>query len=468
MTPNTPQSNEPAALDRRKKRARARRRWAIFGLGSAAVAGAGLAMGMAGAGYLYASNTTVRSVINAVVHRDLTPDRAFPGQDSLTLHAIGADQDRDDYKRVVGKAQRSDTLMVLRFDFASQRASIVSIPRDTKIRIPGYRGYQKINAAFAYGGTDLAKKTVEGLLGVTADHAMVVNFDGFKKIVHLIGAGPVTVDTPLTTAANWCNLHVHLDPGDHWLNGEQALGYCRIRKVDSDLHRAERQQQFLQALKGRLADPRVWLKSSAIIAAARGSLDTDLTDAQLLCLGAFLKNLPKESVQTATLPGDEGRSFVTLYPDKVRDIARDLLAVQDAPLEGLGGRGIGRLAREDDGDGPRRLRRRRTRDEVSGAERNAWNVDRPAKHSKRKHRKNDEADAVTVPADNSDEKPANEAVPASEASSDSRPERTPSVRVREVPSEPSPSSDAPSHESHESKPSESVESNASSEADPPA
>lgn len=436
-------NNLPAEPQPRK--GRARRIWALAGFGTAAVIGAGVFAGAVGAGYLYTSNETVRNVIRAVVSREITPDKAFPGKDSLTLVVIGADQDRDDRKQVVGKAQRSDTLMSVRFDFAGNRASIVSIPRDTKIRIPGYRGYQKINAAFAYGGADLAKEVVDGVLGVSTDHPVVVNFEGFKKIVDLVGGVPVTVDKPLHYDDNWGDLHVHLEPGNHWLNGEQALGYCRIRKVDSDLHRAERQQQFLQALKGRLADPRVWMKASALIDAARGSIETELTDSQLLCLATFLKNLPAEGVQTATLPGDEGRSFVTLYPDKVREIARNLLGVENAPLNGLSGGGNERLASRE-----RRRGRWRNRSEASEAEREAWNEERSTRRerSRRKsrtaERKEEEAASEETETASVESIPAEESAPA--VSHSRRDETDTPVKVRETPSESS-HNETPSHPS---------------------
>ncbi len=382
MKPRSPASDEPfdsqqKILEIRARKRRARRRWALITTSAALIAGTGALVGIGAAGYLVASNPTVRNVVSAVVHRDISPDRAFPGRDSLTMVVIGADQDRDDRDQVTGKAHRSDTLMVARFDFANQRAGIVSIPRDSKVHIPGRSGYRKINAAFAYGGKDLTKQVVQNILGVSPDNVAIVNFDGFKRMVDLLGGVPVTVDKPLHYDDNWGNLHVHLDPGDHWLTGEQALGYVRIRKVDSDLHRAERQQAFVQALKGRLADPRVWFRASSLITEARSAIQTDLNDAQLLSLSAFLKNLPPGAVQTATLPGDEGPSFVTLDPNAVREVARNLLAVENAPLDGLGGRE--RLAR-------RSSHRSRFNDRssdmtdsrsASDAEASAWN-DAPA------------------------------------------------------------------------------------------
>jgi LCP family protein required for cell wall assembly len=333
------------------RRSSARRKWKIAGLAAASIVGAGFFVAISGAGYVYVSSPTVRSVIRAVTRHEIAPDQAFPGQDAVTLLVMGADQDRDNYKRVVGKAQRSDTMMVARFDFLNQKVGIVSIPRDTKIRIPGYRGYSKINAALAFGGPELAKKTVEQFLGVTVDHTALINFDGFKKAVDLMGGVPVTVDKPLNYDDNWGDLHVHLTPGLHWLNGQDALGFVRIRKVDSDIYRAQRQQQFLRAVKGRLADPRVWLKAPALIEGARKALETDLSDSQLLCLSTFTKNLPSDGVQTGTLPGDEGPSFVTLDPKGVREMAASLLGVPDAPLTGLGERGSSdRIARRGTGD----------------------------------------------------------------------------------------------------------------------
>jgi LCP family protein required for cell wall assembly len=417
MQPRSPRKNNDLRADinpederrvrelKNKKRRRARRRWTALLVGGAVVVGGGVSLGVFAAGYLYASNPTIRNVVSAVVHRDMTPDRAFPGKDSETLVVIGADQDMNNYKQVTGTAQRSDTLMVARFDFLNQKVGIVSIPRDTKIQLPGYRGYQKINAAFARGGKELTKETVQNLLGVQVDHAAIVNFGGFKKLVDMIGGVPVDVDKPLHYDDNWGDLHVHLEPGHQWLNGDQALGYVRIRKVDDDLHRAARQQAFVQALKGRLADPRVWFRTSSLITQARESLKTDLDDNQLLCLAAFMKSLPKESVQTATLTGDEGPSFVTLDPNAVREVARSLLAVENAPLEGLGGRErIARRGTRDRSDW-RRNRRSDTGDNLlNSAERDAWKEEASSEstashsHSRSRRHESSSEDAAS-PAD---------------------------------------------------------------------
>jgi LCP family protein required for cell wall assembly len=164
---------------------------------------------------------------------------------------------------------RADTLMVVRAGRGTFNK--VSIPRDSFAEIPGHDP-QKINAAYAFGGAGLAIRTVEQFLGVDIDHVVIVDFEGFQDFIDAIGG--IEVDIPdklcsvISGGSEGGGFEFNLEPGEHTLNGVQALTFARTRtntcpeKGDStefddynDLDRAAAQQQVLNGIKGRLTSP---------------------------------------------------------------------------------------------------------------------------------------------------------------------------------------------------------------------
>jgi LCP family protein required for cell wall assembly len=155
-------------------------------------------------------------------------------------------------------AFRSDTLMIAHIPADRDEAFLVSIPRDTYVRIPGH-GRQKINAAFSLGGPDLAVRTVEGLTGVYIDHVAMIDWAGFKDLTHAIGGVRVTIAETFTDPHE----HITWKAGTHVLEGARALQYVRTRYglEGGDFDRIKRQQNFLRAVlrkansTGTLANP---------------------------------------------------------------------------------------------------------------------------------------------------------------------------------------------------------------------
>ena len=104
--------------------------------------------------------------------KDDRNDELLVARDKATFMIMGVDERSDD----VG---RSDTLMVVTIDPAKNEAALLSIPRDTRVAIPR-RGYDKINAAYAYGGEELTQATVEDFLGIRIDHYIIINTHAFQ------------------------------------------------------------------------------------------------------------------------------------------------------------------------------------------------------------------------------------------------------------------------------------------------
>ena len=144
---------------------------------------------------------------------------------------------------------RSDTMMLMRILPAQHTISLLSIPRDLRVPIPGY-GDQKVNAAYAYGGSKLLIATLRDYLGVSIDHFIEINFRGFSQVVNTLGGVYVSVDQRYynrnvhTAATDFADIDIQ--PGYQRLNATDALAYVRFRHMDSDFTRAARQQLFLR------------------------------------------------------------------------------------------------------------------------------------------------------------------------------------------------------------------------------
>jgi LCP family protein required for cell wall assembly len=138
---------------------------------------------------------------------------------------------------------RSDVLMVLHLSVDRKSAALISFPRDLYVSIPGH-GKNKINAAFAFGGTPLTVRTLEGLLGTRMDHVALINFEGFIALTEQLGG--VTVNNPHASVSQGYNFPV----GPVTVSGAQALAYVRERHQlpRGDLDRAERQRLVTQAV----------------------------------------------------------------------------------------------------------------------------------------------------------------------------------------------------------------------------
>lgn len=141
---------------------------------------------------------------------------------------------------------RSDTMIMVTFNTSRNTITLTSFMRDQYVQIPGYQA-NKLNAAYAYGGMKLLNQTLKTNFGVEIDGDVEVDFTGFKNVIDLMGG----VSIKLTEAeANYLNQNhgYSLSAGQQRLNGAQALSYARIRKLDSDYARSERQKKVLNSL----------------------------------------------------------------------------------------------------------------------------------------------------------------------------------------------------------------------------
>ena len=173
-------------------------------------------------------------------------------------------------------SSRTDTILLVHLPalWSSAPATVVSIPRDSYVTIPGH-GKDKINAAFAIGGAPLLAQTVEQATGLRLDHYAEIGFGGFAALVDALGG--VTVCP--TTALNDPLAGIDLPAGCQKLNGRSALGYVRTRDTPrADLDRMTNQRQFLSALLHDATRPAVWLNPWRWYSVPRAAADALTVD----------------------------------------------------------------------------------------------------------------------------------------------------------------------------------------------
>src|SRR5579872_457793 len=154
----------------------------------------------------------------------------------------------------------SDTIIVAHLDIDRRIVTLVSIPRDSWVAIPGH-GHDKINAAIGYGGPRLSAQVVSKLIGAPIDATIALRPEDAQQLVDAMGGLDVTVDEDMDYDDNAGDLHIHLRKGEQHLDGAQVVDYIRFRHdAASDWGRVRRQQQVLKDLLDQMSAPRQWAK----------------------------------------------------------------------------------------------------------------------------------------------------------------------------------------------------------------
>lgn len=214
-------------------------------------------------------------------------------------------------------AARADTIIVARIDPENDKVWMLSIPRDTRVQIPG-RGTQKINAATFYGGPSLMVDTVEDFLGMPINHYMDLDFDGFIQIVDSLGGVWIDVDTEIDdpkASSHGSYTASHIDEGYQLLDGDHALTFVRSRDFpDADFTRMRHQQQFFKALADQATKFANVIKIPGMVENVSQYMSTDMSLNQIVNVAMALRDMGGENVQTATVMGEWKSPYV--WPDE--------------------------------------------------------------------------------------------------------------------------------------------------------
>ena len=290
-------------------------------------------VGAAVAGAMFASSSLLDKTAG-----DAIEDGLLTAKDKSTIMIMGVDAREDD----VG---RSDTLMIAAVDPKRNQASLLSVPRDTRVKIAGH-GWDKINAAYAYGsaksgilgGEKLAQRTVEDFLGVNIDHYVVIDTHAFQKIIDAIGGIDIDVEKRMYYEDPWDDdggLVIDLRPGKQHMDGKTAVTYVRYRDEEGDIGRIKRQQKFMKACMDKVTSPAIIPKLPTVIKEVMSSVKTDLSFRQLLEFAGTLKEAQKNGLKTEMVPGRplyiSGVSYWIPDVEKLRTTLAETLGIQLSP-----------------------------------------------------------------------------------------------------------------------------------------
>jgi LCP family protein required for cell wall assembly len=200
---------------------------------------------------------------------------------------------------------RSDSIIMASIDPKSKQISLLSIPRDTRVEIPGY-GWDKINSASAYGGPELTIKVVSNLIGVPLKNYVITNFSGFEDIVDVLGGVTLDVEQDMyhEDETEGGAYGIDLSEGLQRLDGDKALQYVRYRGyVQGDIDRTKHQQIFLMALAREILQPSTIPKLPKLIAEINKYVKTNMSTSEMVKTASTMKNIEEYNMVSQTLPG---------------------------------------------------------------------------------------------------------------------------------------------------------------------
>ena len=254
-----------------------------------------------------------------------------PQQQSLGYHALVNSFDG-----------LTDTMMLIRFSPETKQVTLLSIPRDTRVEVPGY-GINKVNAANSLGGPALSAQTVSDLLGgVAIDRYITINVQGVQALVDALGG--VTVDVPkdMKYQDDSQRLYVNLKAGKQHLNGDQALQILRFRNDElGDIGRVQRQQMVIRALSDQALNPVTIARLPQILSVIKSYIDTNLSVEELVALISFAANVKRSNMQMLIVPGDYGdiaaygTSYWLPHTERIQTLAAQFFNVGTAAPEAI-------------------------------------------------------------------------------------------------------------------------------------
>ena len=198
--------------------------------------------------------------------------------------------------------QRSDTILLLHVPANGTRPTLVSLPRDSYVPIPGH-GYNKLNAAYALGGPKLLVQTVQNVTGLVVDHYMGIGFGGLVSVFNDVGGVQVCLKAPMKDPKAGLNLKA----GCQTLSGDQALGFVRTRAfAKGDIQREQDQRILIKGILTKMTSPGTVANPFAIVPAANGAASAITIDqgtglTQLISVAFALKNPVTTTVPIANL-----------------------------------------------------------------------------------------------------------------------------------------------------------------------
>jgi LCP family protein required for cell wall assembly len=223
---------------------------------------------------------------------------------------------------------RTDSMIIARVDPQQKKVWMLSIPRDTKVLIPGH-GYQKINAAYAFGGAPLAIQVVKDFTGLPIEHYMGVNFLGFENAVKQLGGVwvnvPKAINDPAAASQSVHQRASKIPAGYQWLDGEHALTFVRTRHgfADQDIGRMGNQQIFFKALADQISKTTDPGKLVRVVNAIAPYIQTDMSLMDMMKSALDMKGAGSKNIYTATISGTWVSPYIITDQAKMNQLIAD-------------------------------------------------------------------------------------------------------------------------------------------------
>jgi polyisoprenyl-teichoic acid--peptidoglycan teichoic acid transferase len=250
-----------------------------------------------------------------------------------TIMLIGSDKRAESAIGGSGGA-RSDTIMLVRLDPSERATALLSLPRDLKVRIPGY-GTDKINAAYSYGGPELTLRTVTKVTGIEVNHVVNVDFKGFREAVNALACPYIDIDRRYFNDNSGYEpdyATIDIQSGYQKLCGHDALDYVRYRHEDTDIVRAARQQEFLRQLKQQIGLTKLFERRQDLLDIFGKYTESDIRGrANVLRLLKLALASAQHPIREIHFKGSIGVSYVTASSAVMRDLREDFLGLKATP-----------------------------------------------------------------------------------------------------------------------------------------
>lgn len=307
-------------------------------------------------GYLFYSSVLevvaragLQTFVNVPIFQPRESDLPVPDwgrKERVNILLLGVDQRPQE----VGPC-RTDTMILVTVDPATNTAGMLSIPRDLYVEIPGY-GLNRINAAhfigdrddYPGGGPALAKKTVQYNLGVPIHYYIRINFQGFRDIIDALGGITVEVEREIWDDKypdeNYGYMTIYIPAGVQQMDGEMALRYARTRHNGSDFVRLRRQQKVLLAIREKALSLDLIPRLPDLLRTMGYTVDTDLDPQEVLALAQIARQIEKGDIKSAVIDETMAVSVIlpdtganVLYPlrDKIAGVVEEIFS---SPAEG--------------------------------------------------------------------------------------------------------------------------------------
>lgn len=280
--------------------------------------------------------------------------KPWAGTDRVTILLMGIDLRCDE-----DGPTRTDTMMLLSMDPVGLSASVLSLPRDLWVEIPGF-GVDKINQAhffgevyeFPGGGPALAVETVEATLGIRIDYYVTVNFEAVVQGIDEIGGIDVQVEETINDLKYPDNCYgydpFYIRAGQQHLDGQTALQYARTRATfGGDLDRAARQQQVVMAVRNKILRldmvPQLLTRAPELWRIFQDNVQTDLTLNEVIQLALLVENIPAERIRAEVIGFDyvynettpDGQQVLVPVRENIRTLRDELFAPPAIPTPEL-------------------------------------------------------------------------------------------------------------------------------------